>query len=155
MKNQKIFTEQVRQFANADDFERNKGALNEVEPHLQDIFIECLKRGAYLIPSITAVGVIEKIAKQSTLTQIDVIKLYSSFKQLSLFIEEKPVLIASEKKREKSWPDSEYPKIQFSSGEIAWIKLEDSDRLYLIFQDLTAGSRLKKDLPSYEIISKP
>lgn len=51
--------------------------------------------------------------------------------------------------------DKTYRKIEFKSGEIAWIKYELDDLLFLIFQDLTSAPRYRKSLPEYEVISTP
>lgn len=51
------------------------------------------------------------------------------------------------------YPD-QYKKIQFETGEIAWIKHENPDFLYLIFADLSCGSRRKIYLLKYKILNE-
>lgn len=50
------------------------------------------------------------------------------------------------------YPD-QYQKIKFETGEIAWIRHEDDTYLYLIFCDLSSGSRRKSNLPKYNFLN--
>lgn len=45
-----------------------------------------------------------------------------------------------------------FDKIQFETGEVAWIRYEFTDTLYLVFIDLSAGLRSKSKLPKYKIL---
>jgi hypothetical protein len=53
------------------------------------------------------------------------------------------------------YPDDNYTKIQFETGEVAWINCITKERLGLIFADLSSGFRLKNKLPKYKILSTP
>jgi hypothetical protein len=59
------------------------------------------------------------------------------------------------KKKREYFPDDRFPKIQFESGEIAWLRHDDGETLLLIFEDGTSCERMKDRMPGYKIIQRP
>jgi hypothetical protein len=53
------------------------------------------------------------------------------------------------------YPGDTYPKIQFESGEIAWLKHDNGETLLLVFEDGTGCERLKNMMPEYKVIGRP
>lgn len=54
------------------------------------------------------------------------------------------------------YPDNKYPKIQFETGETAWLRYDGEDYLVIIAVDLTTVT-IRKSLPitNYKILSQP
>ena len=59
------------------------------------------------------------------------------------------------KKTRQYFPDDTYPKIQFTTGDVAWLKHDNGESLSLVFEDGSRCERMKSMMPDYKIVNRP
>ena len=83
------FEIEVQSLCNPEDFRENKDKLKDLKLSSHETFTLLLKLGGEIVPCIDALKIIFKISIETPLTEIEIVKLSSRFRQINAIIDEK------------------------------------------------------------------
>ncbi len=79
MESFKEFKAKVQAFCYAEDYKENANKLEQISSEHQELFLDCLKKGAEILPGIKIVEYLERFGKEEELAPDKLLGMYTKF----------------------------------------------------------------------------